>query len=65
MQQINFIGRFEGATMFFIIEKIEEITLIFHKVFWVSCKMERQKIINFLNDSRNEKSEFLQKNGMP
>ena len=34
-QQINFIGRLErneGATMFFIIEKAEETTLISHKI---------------------------------
>ena len=35
-QQINFIGKIEGydhgATMFFIIEKSEETTSIFHKI---------------------------------
>ena len=34
-QQINFIGnlsRRSGATMFFIIEKLEELFLIFHKI---------------------------------
>ena len=34
-QQINFIGKLlknTGTTMFFIIEKSEETTLIFHKI---------------------------------
>ena len=36
LEQINFIGKLENqeprATMFFIIEKSEETTLIFHKI---------------------------------
>ena len=32
--------------------------LIFHKILWVSYKMETQKIINLLNDSSNEESKF-------
>ena len=35
--------------------------LIFHKILWVSYKMEIQKIINFLNDSSNEESKFATK----
>ena len=34
-QQINFIGKLfknAGATMFFIIEKSEELLLVFHKI---------------------------------
>ena len=54
-QQINFIGRLkrdEGATMFFIIEKSEEITFEFSQNaatvvwFWLRVKMEPQKIVN-------------------
>ena len=45
-QQIIFIGKLEDdkATVFFIIEKSEERILNFHKILWVSYKMETQKI---------------------
>ena len=49
-QQINFIGR----TMFFIIEKSEEITFEFLQNaatfvwFWLCIKIETQKIVNLL-----------------
>ena len=36
----------------------------FYKVLRVSYKMETQKIINLLNDSSNEESNWLQKSGM-
>ena len=35
--------------------------LNFHKILWVSCKMETQKIINLLNDLSNEESKFATK----
>ena len=35
--------------------------LNFHKILWVSYKMETQKIINLLNDSSNEESKFATK----
>ena len=56
-QQINFIGKLSrrsGATIFFIIEKLEETTFNFsqNSVTIVSI-METQKIINLLNGSEN------------
>ena len=56
-QQINFIGKLSrrsGATIFFIIEKLEETTFNFsqNSVTIVSV-METQKIINLLNGSEN------------
>ena len=56
-QQINFIGRLErneGATMVFIIEKLEETTFEFKQNFAIivwfrPCKkMETQKFVNLL-----------------
>ena len=38
--------------------------LNFHKILWVSCKMETQKIINLLNDLSIEESKFATKSGM-
>ena len=38
--------------------------LTFHKIQYVSDKMETEKIINLLNDSSNEESKFATKNGM-
>ena len=67
-QQINFIGRRlkpnEGATMNFIIEKLEETTFEFSQIaatvvwFWLLTKMEKQKIENLLGDADNESSKF-------
>ena len=37
--------------------------LDFHKILWVSYKMETQKIINLLNDSTTEESKFATKHG--
>ena len=47
-QQINFIGRLEndGATMFSSLRNQKKQHLNFHKILWVSYKMETQKIIN-------------------
>ena len=62
-QQINFIGRLErneGATMFFIMEKSEEITFDFSQnaatIIWflLHIIIETQKIANLLGDSDNE-----------
>ena len=62
-KQINFIGRLgreEGTTMFFIIEKSEETTFEFSRNtatvvwFWLPLKMETQKIANLLGDADNE-----------
>ena len=64
-QQINFIGKLlknTGATMFFIIEKSEETTFEFLQKFCEHLiKMETQKIVNLLNSSENEYSEFATK----
>ena len=38
--------------------------LNFHKILWVSYKLETQKIINLLNDSTNKESKFPTENGM-
>ena len=66
-QQINLIGRLgrdEGATMFFIIEKSEETTLEFSQNaatvvwFWLRIKMEAQKIANLLGNANNQSSKF-------
>ena len=66
-QQINFIGRlerYEGATMFFIIEESEETTFEFSQNaatvvwFWLRIKMETQKIANLLGHTDNESSKF-------
>ena len=61
-QRINFIGKLEDdkATLFFIIEKLEEATFEFSQNF-VLYKMETQKIINLLNNSSNEESKFATK----
>ena len=42
----------------------KEQLLNFHKILWVSYKIETQKIINLLNDSSNEKSKVATKNGI-
>ena len=56
----NFIGKLEEdlATMFFIIEKSEEIAFEFliNAVSIVSDNMETQKIMNLLNDLTNDES---------
>ena len=66
-QQITFIGRLgrnKGATMFFIIEKLEETTFKFTQNavtvvwFWLCIKKELQKIVNLLSDADNESSKF-------
>ena len=66
-QQMNFTGRLkrnEGATMFFIIQKSEEITFEFSQNtatvvwFWLCIKMETRKIVNLLDDADNESSKF-------
>ena len=66
-QQINFIGslkRNEGATMFFIIEKLEDTTFEFSQNaatvvwFWPCIKMENQKIVNLLGGANNESLKF-------
>ena len=63
-QQINSIGRL-GGTMFFIIEKSEEITFEFsHNAaavvwFWLCIKMETQKTANLSGDADNESSKFV------
>ena len=49
--------------MFFVIEKSEETTFEFRQNS-VSYKMETRKIINLLNDSSNEESQFATKRGM-
>ena len=52
-QQINYIGKLEGQnngeTMFFIIEKLDEIKFCIYHI-----KMETQNIVNLLNSSENE-----------
>ena len=64
-QQINFIGKLDkdnGATMFFIIEKSEEITFNFSQnSVTIIYIMETQKIINLSNDSDNDNSKFATK----
>ena len=66
-QQINFIqrlGRNEGATMIFIIEKSEESTFEFSQNvatvvwFWLHLKMETQKIVNLLGVASNKSSKY-------
>ena len=62
-QQINFIGKIEGqnnrAKMFFIFEKSEEITLNFSQNSVIMIQvMETQNIVNLLNSSDNEYSNF-------
>ena len=66
-QQISFkgrLGRDEGVTMFFIIEKSEEATFEFSQNattvvwFWLRIKMETQKVVNLLGDANNESSKF-------
>ena len=56
-QQISFIGKLlntRGATMFFINEKSEEKTKLFHN----HINNGNAKIVNLLNDSDNENSKF-------
>ena len=66
-QQSNLIGRLErnqGATMFFIIEKLEEAAFellqnaaaVFW--FWLCIKMETQKIANLLANADNKSLKF-------
>ena len=66
-QKINSIGRLErneGATMFFIIQKLEETTFKLKKNaaavvwFWPCVKMKTQKIINLLGNADSEFSKF-------
>ena len=66
-QQINFIEKLkrdEGATIFFIIDKLEETTFEFSQNavtvvwFWLSIKLETQNIANLLCDADNESSKF-------
>ena len=70
--QINFIERIErkeGATMFFIIEKLEEANFEFTQNvatvarFWLCMKIEGQKIVNLLDDADNDSSKFATRNG--
>ena len=64
-KQINFIeklGKDNGVTMVFIIEKSEETTFHFlQNSVTIICIMETQKIINLLIDSDNENSKFVTK----
>ena len=64
-QQINIIGKIEGqnngVTMFFIIERSEENILNFTKFRKHLIKMEKQKIINLLNNTENEYFTFATK----
>ena len=69
-QQFNFIERLtrnEGAAMFFIIEKSEETSFEFSQDamtvvwFWLSLKMETQKIVNLLGHANNKYSKFSTK----
>ena len=69
-QQFNFIERLtrnEGAAMFFIIEKSEETSFEFSQDamtvvwFWLSLKMETQKIVNLLGHANNKYSKFATK----
>ena len=65
-QQINFISKLDnqdhGATMFFLIEKSEETTFEFSQnSVNILLKMETQKIVNLLNGSENQFSEFATK----
>ena len=64
-QQINFIEKLEnqvnGATMFFIIEKLEETTFEFSQSSVSIIQiMETQKIVNLRNGSDNENSKFTE-----
>ena len=67
-QRINSIGRLKrnaGRTMFFIIEKSEEITFEFSQNaatvvwFWLCIKMETQKIANLSGVADNGSSKFV------
>ena len=58
--QISFIGRLCRAAMCFIIEKSEETTFECSQNS-ANIKMETQKIVNMLNSSENEYSEFATK----
>ena len=65
-QQINFIETLENdrATIFFQHWKWwnqKKQLLNFHKILWVSNKMETQQTINLLNYSSNEGSKFVTK----
>ena len=64
-QQISFIGKLDeanGATMFFIIEKVEETTFNFSQNSARMIQtMETQKIVNLLNGSDNKNSKFATK----
>ena len=48
----------------FFIEKSEETTFKFSQILWVSYKIETQNVTNLLNDSINEGSKFVTKNGI-
>ena len=72
-QQINFIGRLErneGASMFFIIEKLEVTTFEFSQnaatIVWflLHILMETQNIVNLLGDADNNLQNLQQENGM-
>ena len=58
---------FNDSTMFFIIEKSEELSFEFSQDavtvvwFWLRLKMETQKIVNLLGDANNEYSKFATK----
>ena len=67
-QQISFIDKLlnrHRATVFFIMEKSEEITFNFSRnsptIIWIR---KIQKIVNLLNGSDNGNSKFATKNGM-
>ena len=64
-QQVNFIGKLlknTGATMLFIIEKSEETAFNFSQNFaTIISIMETQKIVNLLDRSDNENSQFATK----
>ena len=59
-QQINYNGKLEGQnngeTMFFIIEKLDQIKFCIYHI-----KMETQKIVNLLNSSENEFAKLRRK----
>ena len=72
-QQINFIGRLErneGASMFFIIEKLEVTTFEFSQnaatIVWflLHILMETQNIVNLLGDADNNLQNLQQENSM-
>ena len=60
-QKINFIGKPWDQQCFSSLRNQKKKLLIFHKILWVSYKIETQKIINLLNDSSNEESKFSTK----